>query len=133
MNIPESEPQRTEITEQAGSPTVRFAIDDHSFILPYAYFVRGEVHVRGEDRFLIIGHWSSMKVTILGNHLEQTAQWLAEYRLASVILRTDVQASALAQQPHVEQILVEIGDESGPRGKGRRKKVKLLTESVGRP
>jgi hypothetical protein len=133
MNEPQSEPRRTEIVEQAGSPTVRFTIDDHSFILPYAYFVKGECHVRDKDRFLVIGHWNSAKVTILGQHLEQLAQWLAEYRLATVHLRTAVQTSVQDQLPYIEQILIEATDESSSRGKSRRKKPKLLTESIGRP
>jgi hypothetical protein len=133
MNTPESEPRRTEIVEQAGCPTVRFTIDDHSFILPYAYFVKGECHVRDKERFLVIGYWNSAKITILGHHLEQLAQWLAEYRLAAVHLRTAVQTSVQDQVPYIEQILVEATDESPSRGKTRRKKPKLLTESLGKP
>jgi hypothetical protein len=33
----------------------------------------------------------------------------------------------------IEQILIEATDESSSRGKSRRKKPKLLTESIGRP
>ena len=130
MNTPESEPRRTEIVEQAGCPTVRFTIDDHSFILPYAYFVKGEYHVRDTDRFLVIAYWNNSKITILGQHLEQLALWLAEYRLALVHLRTNVQPSAQSQQPHIEQILVEATDDSTGRGKMRNKKPKRLTELV---
>ena len=132
MNDNPSELRRHEIIEQAGSPTVRFIIDAHTLILPYAFFVRAECHVR-ENRFLIIGHWTTMTVTMEGRHLEKLIQLLAEYRLFSVILRTEIEAASDDDQPYLERILITLREEAPARGKTPKRGRKILAESVGRP
>lgn len=127
-----SEIRRHEIIEQAGSPTVRITIDSHTFILPYAFFVRAECHVQ-EDRFLVIGYWTTVTVTIQGRHLEKLVQLLAEFRLLAVVLRTEVEKAQDENQPYVERILIALREESPSRGKNPRKNRKSLTESVGCP
>jgi hypothetical protein len=124
--------ERHEILEQQGSPTVRFAIDGHTFILPYAFFVRAECH-RQDDRFLIIAHWTTLIVTIEGYRLDNLVQWLAEYRLLSVALRTEVEKGPDEKQPYLERILITMREEPSSRGKAPRRNRKMLTESVGRP
>lgn len=132
MNDNQPEIRRNEIKEQAGSPTVTFVIDGHTLILPYAFFVRVECHVR-EDQFLIIGYWTTMTVTIQGSHLERLIQLLGEYRLLAVVLRTEVEKASEEDQPYVERILVTLREESSSRGKEPRARRKSLTEKVGRP
>jgi hypothetical protein len=124
--------ERQEILEKQGSPTVRFIIDSHTFILPYAFFVRAECHVQ-DDRFLIIAHWTTLLVTIQGFRLDKLVEWLAEYRLFSVTLRTEIEKSPDENQPYLERILITMREESPSRGRTLRKNRKLLTESVGRP
>jgi hypothetical protein len=132
MNDNQPEIRRNEIKEQAGSPTVTFVIDGHTIILPYAFFVRAECHVR-ENQFLIIGYWTTMTVTIQGSHLERLIQLLAEYRLLAVILRTEVEKALEDNQPYMERILVTLREESSSRGKELRTRRKSLTEKVGCP
>jgi hypothetical protein len=127
-----SETRRHEIREQAGSPTISFMVDGHTAILPYAFLVRAECHVQ-DDRFLIIGYWTTMTVTIQGRHLERLSQLLAEYRLLAVVLRTEIERAPDHNQPYLERILVALREESLSRGKAQRKNHKSLTESIGRP
>jgi hypothetical protein len=132
MNGTPLEIERHEIREQQGSPTVRFAIDGHLFILPYAFLVRAECHVQ-DDRFLIIAHWTTLIVTIQGFRLDNLVQWLAEYRLLSVTLRTEIEKSPDDKQPYLERILITMREEFPSRGKTLRRNRQILTESVGHP
>jgi hypothetical protein len=132
MNDNQPEIRRNEIREQAGSPTVTFVIDGQTIILPYAFFVRAECHVR-EDQFLIIGYWTTMTVTIQGSHLERLIQLLGEYRLVALVLRTEIEKAPEVDQPYIERVLVTLREEATSRGKAKAKGRKSLTESVGRP
>jgi hypothetical protein len=132
MNDNQPEIRRNEIKEQAGSPTVMFVIDSHTIILPYAFFVRAECHVR-EEEFLIIAYWTTMTVTIQGRHLERLIQLLAEYRLLAVVLRSGIENTMEENMAYVERILITLREDSSPRAKGSRKAGKKLAESVGRP
>jgi hypothetical protein len=132
MNDNQPEIRRAEIKEQAGSPTVTFIIDSHTIVLPYAFFVRAECHVREGD-FLVIAYWTTMTITIQGRNLERLILLLAEYRLLAVVLRSDIEKGADVDGPYLERILVTLREDSSPPGKKSRRTPKSLTESVGRP
>ena len=132
MNDNLSDIERHEIKEQAGTPTIRFVIDGHTLILPYAFFVRAECHVQ-EGRCLIIGYWTTMTITIQGRNLEHMVQLLAEYRLLTVVLRTGITEEPGGAKPYLERILVSLREQGSSDGKKQRKGIKSLSESVGRP
>lgn len=95
--------QRQQITEQAGCPMVRFIVDDAACILPYSYLTRAECHIQN-DHFQIVAAWPGFTVTIEGYHLEQLTDWLAEHRLHSVTLRTEIEGDRGEGQPYLERI-----------------------------
>jgi hypothetical protein len=132
MNDNQPEIRRNEIKEQAGSPTVMFVIDSHTIILPYAFFVRSECHVR-EGEFLIIAYWTTMTVTIQGRHLERLIQLLAEYRLLAVVLRSGIENTMEENKAYVERILITLREDSTSGSRGSRKRAQFLKDSIGKP
>ena len=95
--------QRQQIIEQAGCPMIRFTVDSSVYLLPYSRLLHAESHVR-EDRYQIRAIWPGFTVTIEGYHLDQLTNLLAEHRLNSVVLRTEIEDDHIEGQPYLERI-----------------------------
>jgi hypothetical protein len=95
--------QRQRITEQAGCPMIRFAVDDEVCLLSYSYLTRAECHIQN-NHYQIIALWPGFKVTIEGYHLDQLANLLGEHRLHSVTLLSDMGEERQEGRPYLERM-----------------------------
>jgi hypothetical protein len=96
--------ERQEITEQARCPMIRFIVDDAAYVLRYSYLMRAECRTRnGRDQIEIV--WPHVTVTIEGYHLDLILDWLAQQRLHSVTLHTEIEQERKEGQPYLERIL----------------------------
>jgi hypothetical protein len=95
--------RRQQIIEQAGCPMIRIVVDSTIYLLPYSRLLQAECHVR-EDRYQIRAIWPRFTMTIEGYHLDQLTNLLAEHRLNSVVLRTEIEGDRPEGQPYLERI-----------------------------
>lgn len=99
----EQEIQHQQIVEQAGCPMIRFAVDSAVYLLPYARLLHADCLVR-ENHYRITAFWPGFSVTMEGYHLDSLIQWLAEHRLQSVTLRSDIEEERREERLFLERI-----------------------------
>jgi hypothetical protein len=95
--------QRQQITEQAGCPMIRFAVDSSVHFLPYSRLLQAECQVR-EHHYRITAIWPGIIVTIEGDCLDKLAELLGEHRLHLVTLRSEVAEERQEDRPYQERI-----------------------------
>lgn len=105
MKIKENQLQneRQEITEQTRCPVIRFVVDDTTYVRRYSNLLGAECRFPN-DHYRIAIVWPNLTVTIEGYHLDQILDWLAQQRLHSVTLRTEIEQERMEGQPYIERI-----------------------------